>query len=290
MTDLHYHLLDVFTDTPLLGNPLAVFPDSGGISDDVMQRIARELNLSETVFIVPSRRADCVARLRIFTPAFEMQFAGHPTVGAAFALYSASHDGTQSRSFAVEEEVGSVPVRIDEGDSPLIWLSTPPIRVLQEADRVVAAQSVGLDAGDVLERVPCELLSAGNPTLYIAVRDKEAVDRAVLDEASYRKLAVADDRFCIEIFTPVPEGAYSRVFAPGIGEDPATGSATGPLAAYMMRHDLAPSADGTRFVSEQGTKMGRKSLLHVRIRGTQGSEGIDVGGQVCRIGSGVLTL
>lgn len=288
--DLSYELLDVFTDTPLQGNPLAVFRDGREVSDDLMQRIARELNLSETVFVVPARREDCAGRLRIFTPVCEMQFAGHPTIGAAYALWNGAHDGTQSRRFAVEEEVGSVPIRIDDGDAPLIWLSTPPIAVLQEVDRTGAAHAVGLNESDLLPRAPCEVLSAGNPTIYIPVRDKEAVDRAFLDTASLQRLQTPHDFMCVEVFTPVSNGAYARVFARGIGEDPATGSATGPLAAYMMRHDLVPSNAGTRLVIEQGTSMGRRSLLHVSIRGAQGNEGIDVGGNVRRVGSGVLTL
>src|SRR6185312_14714759 len=115
---------------------------------------------------------------------------------------------------------------------------------------------------------------------YIAVRDKAAVDRASIDSAALRDLVGTSAPLCIFVFTPVPAGAYSRMFAPDLGvpEDPATGSATGPLAAFMMEHSLVSHAGGTRFISEQGTKMGRRSLLHVHVHGVRGADGIDVGG------------
>ena len=137
--------------------------------------------------------------------------------------------------------------------------------------------------------IPPQMLSAGNPALFIALRDKSAVDRAWLDMAAAKGLkAASDEPFCVFVFTATQEGAYSRMFAPeyGVVEDPATGSATGPLAAYMMKHGLAPTADGRRFVSEQGTKMGRRSLLHVELR----NGGIDVGGHVTPLADAVMTL
>lgn len=290
-TELPYQLLDVFTDVPLAGNPLAVFLQADELGADLMQRIARELNLSETVFVLPPDRADCIARLRIFTPGTEMRFAGHPTIGAAFALRNAGHAGAQDGAFALEEQVGRIPVRIDDGESPLVWLSTPRIAHIQDVDRVCAAHAAGLEDYDLLPGLPCEVLSAGNPTLYVPVRDKDAVDRAWPDAARRSQMQLTDDLVCIMIFTPTPDGAYSRVFGhSGVAEDPATGSATGPLAAYMMRYGLAPASEGTSFVSEQGVRMGRRSLLHVRIRGENGSESIDVGGHVRAIGRGIMTL
>jgi trans-2,3-dihydro-3-hydroxyanthranilate isomerase len=133
------------------------------------------------------------------------------------------------------------------------------------------------------------VLSAGNPTLFVAAKDKAAVDRAWLELAAMKILKGAENAsFCVFLFTPTPEGAYSRMFAPehGIVEDPATGSSTGPLAAYMIRHNLVSGQAGTRFVSEQGTKMGRRSLLHVEVA----DEGIYVGGFVSPIVEAVMTL
>lgn len=288
---LHYQLLDVFTRNPLEGNPLAVFLDCPELDGDLMQRIARELNLSEIVFVTRSPQADCAARLRIFTPGTEMQFAGHPTIGAAFALWQSGANGTQTRSFAFKEHVGRVPVRIDNGEPPMVWLSTPPISKVQDVDRTAAAHALGVDESDLIAALPCELLTAGNPTLYVPLRDKDAVDRAWPDTAMCQRMQLANDRICMLVFTPTEQGAYTRVFGhSGVGEDPATGSSTGPLAAYMMRHGLVSQADGAEFVSEQGVSMRRRSLLHVRIRGEHGNEGIDVGGHVRAVGRGVLEL
>jgi trans-2,3-dihydro-3-hydroxyanthranilate isomerase len=264
-----YRIIDVFTERQFEGNPLAVFPEAAGLDDATMQRIAREMNLSETVFIFPP------ARLKIFTTTREMAFAGHPTIGASYVL-------ARRGRFTVEENVGPVAIRVD--DSGMIWLTTPPIRDGRHFERADCAARLGLSAGDLLDIAP-QVLDAGNPTLLIPVRDKEAVDRARPPHE------IAED-VCFFVFTPTPEGAYSRMFAAELGviEDPATGSSTGPLALFMMRHGLAPSADGARFVSEQGTKMGRRSFLHVTVHGAMGRDGIEVGGNAVDVSEATLLL
>jgi trans-2,3-dihydro-3-hydroxyanthranilate isomerase len=275
--ELPYRVVDVFTSRPLEGNPLAVFPHCDSveeITDSLMQRIARELNLSETVFVFPSQREGCDARVRIYTPAREIPFAGHPTIGTAFVL---NVGGAQR--FVLEENIGPVPVEFEDW---LIWLTTPPIEDGAKLNRRECAAALGLEAEDLLDAEP-QILSAGNPTLFIGVKDRAAVDRA-------RLRGHTEDSYCTFVFAPLAEGAYSRMFAPsyGIIEDPATGSSTGPLALYMMRHGLAPSTDGTRFTSEQGVSMGRRSLLHVKIKGEFGIAGIGVGGQVTPVADGVM--
>jgi trans-2,3-dihydro-3-hydroxyanthranilate isomerase len=275
-----YRVVDVFTDTPLEGNPLAVFPDAQGLADATMQDIARELNLSETTFVLPATRPDCAALVRIFTPATEMKFAGHPTVGTSFVLLDEGMVPAGTTDFLLEEKIGPVPIRVDA--QKLIWLRTPPIGDGASCDRSVCAKALGLTTGDLLE-LPPQILSAGNPAVFIPLRDAATVDRARLSSDGAAALArFHPEPICIFPFAPVASGAYSRMFAPDLGvvEDPATGSTTGPLAAYMMRHKLVSAAAGTRFVSEQGTKMKRRSILHVQIFGDNGSEGIDVGGHV----------
>ena len=287
-----YTVVDVFTTEPLAGNALAVFPDASEFDVATMQRIARELNLAETAFVLPATRRDCAARVRIFTPTREMAFAGHPTVGTAFVLVQKGIVPSDSTEFMLEEEVGPIPIRIAGEQRPLIWLRTPPIHEGRCFDGALCARALGLAREDLLPLKP-QLLSAGNPTLLLAVKDKAAVDRAWLDLASFQPLKGAESvPFCVFLFTPTPEGAYSRMFAPeyGVVEDPATGSSTGPLAAFMMRHGLASNAAGTRFVSEQGTKMGRRSLLHVEIQGENGMGGIYVGGYVTPIIEAVMNL
>lgn len=156
----------------------------------------------------------------------------------------------------------------------------------------MCAQALGLDTDDMLDTPP-QLLDAGNPTIFVALKDKDAVDRAWLD--AHRSTVLQgnhSEAACVFVFTPTSFGAYSRMFAPeyGIVEDPATGSSTGPLAAYMMRHHLISAAEGTRFYSEQGTKIGRRSILHVQILGECGCNGIEVGGGVVPVVEAVMTL
>ena len=286
-----YVVVDVFTIEPLAGNSLAVFPDAAGLDEITMQKIAKEINLTETAFVLPARRKDCAARVRIFSPARELAFAGHPTVGTAFVLLQEGIVSENSAEFILEEQIGPVPIRIEAGQPPLIWLRMPPIREGRFYDPPLCAKVLGLEPQDLLPVRP-QLLNAGNPTVIVGAKDKAAVDRAWLDLAGMRTLKGREtESFCVFLFTPTPDGAYSRMFAPeyGIPEDPATGSSMGPLAAFMMRHGLVSKAAGTRFVSEQGTKMGRRSLLHVEIHGDEGADGIDVGGYVTPIVEAVMT-
>lgn len=267
-----YRVVDVFTSTPLEGNPLAVFSDVARLGGEMMQKIARELNLSETTFLLPTARPDCAARVRIFTPAREMEFAGHPTIGSAWVLLDEGK--VTEKRFLLDERIGAVPIRVEDG---FVWLTTPAIEELGVREN--AESAFGLAASDRLGP-PAEVVSAGNPCLFLAVRDKEAVDRAY-------PVGVLES-LCYYVFTPTAEGAYSRMFAPELGvvEDPATGSAAGPLASYMMKHGLMPSADGTRIVVEQGVKMGRRSRMCVLVNG----HAIEVGGQVTPVIEGTVTI
>jgi trans-2,3-dihydro-3-hydroxyanthranilate isomerase len=274
------------------GNSLAVFPDASEFDTETMQKIARELNLTETAFVLPATRPDCAARVRIFTPTKETPFAGHPTVCTAFVLLQRGIVSSRCHEFLLEEEVGPIPLRIEAGTPPLIWLRTPAIHEGRCLDGSLCARALGLEPHDLLAVEP-QMLNAGNPTVVVAVKDKAAVDRAWLDLSGLRSLKdMESESFCVFVFTPSSDGAYSRMFAPeyGIPEDPATGSSTGPLAVFLMRRGSISNAASTRFVSEQGTKMGRRSLLHVDIQGENGTDGIYIGGQVTPIIEAVMTL
>jgi trans-2,3-dihydro-3-hydroxyanthranilate isomerase len=289
---LHYRVVDVFTTQALEGNPLAFFTDASGIDEALLQRIAREMNLAETSFILPPVDSGCAARVRIFTPTKEMIFAGHPTIGTSFVLRKEGLVPQDCNHFCLEEKIGPVPIWIEDGADPMIWLRTPPISEGKLYDRSTCAHALGLETDDLLNITP-QLLDAGNPTLLIALSDNEAVDRAWIDMRGVKAILGGEaEPFCVFVFSPTREGAYSRMFAPeyGIVEDPATGSSTGPLAAFMMKHGLLASASGTRMVSEQGTKIGRRSLLHVKIAGERGSDGIFVGGHVTAVAEGTLEL
>ena len=290
---LRYRVVDVFTQNPLEGNPLAVFLKPDGLDNETMQRIAKELNLSETVFLYPPTRPDCSALLRIFTPTREIPFAGHPTVGASFVLLNEGTILGGTQQFVLEEGIGPVPIRVEENDGKLIWVTTPPIKHGPKMEKSDCAKMLGLELESLLPADP-QIVSAGNPNLFIAVKSKEDVDRAWPDLSLLRDMRTREEAqwLCNFVFAPTPEGAYSRMFAPehGIMEDPATGSATGPLASYMLHNNLLADKPDRRYISEQGTKMGRRSLLHIQITGDAGAETIEVGGYTTPIMQGVMTL
>lgn len=290
-----YRVVDVFTDRPLEGNSLAVFVDASGLDDALMQKIAREMNLSETTFVFPSSRPDCAADVRIFTPTKEMIFAGHPTIGTSYVLLNEMPKLKNAERFILEEKVGPVPIRVEAGQAgkrPLIWLRTPTIEYGKTYDATLCTRALGLRPADLLDIEP-QLVSAGNPTIFVGVKNKAVVDRAWVDLQGVRAIKDSDSApVCVFVFTPTPDGAYSRMFAPelGVAEDPATGSSTGPLASFMMRHGLMPTKTGTRRISAQGNKMGRRSVLHILIDGEAGSDGIDVGGYVTPVAMGTMTI
>jgi trans-2,3-dihydro-3-hydroxyanthranilate isomerase len=265
---LTYRLVDVFTRERFGGNPLAVFPDARGIEPSRMQQIAFELKLSETTFVVPSERPDCDVRVRIFTPRAEIPMAGHPTVGTAFVL-------DRGERIVFEEGVGPVPVeRVRAPDGSTLWRMTqpqprfgPPAR-----DAGAVAAALGLGPGDLASELPLECVATGMPFLIVPLRAPVALARARcrvdLWEPIERELGGAMPY----LFVRTGEGAArARMFAPtqGIAEDPATGSAAGPLGAYALAHGLvAPGGDGVaRLLCTQGVELGRPSELHVEIEG-----------------------
>ena len=292
--------LDVFTTVAFEGNPLAVFPDAQGLDTATMQRVACELNLSETTFVFPPADPENTALVRIFTPRSELPFAGHPTVGTAFVLRGDGH----ADSLVLEEGVGPVPVRVARADDGALrfWLTTPPITFGERVDPAIVTRALGLRPNDIQADAPPEIVSAGAPFIFVALKNRELVDR--IEALDYRALRAALPNAPTEVFVFArleesddqpgdTYAVYSRMFAPeiGIAEDPATGGATGPLAAYMLRHGLLPLANGLHMVSEQGTKMGRRSLLHVLLHVDDDAlTRIEVGGSVVPIARGEMTL
>ena len=293
--------VDVFTDRMFGGNPLAVFFDGRGLDDGVMQQIAREMNLSETVFLLPPSRPDFAAALRIFTPAREVPFAGHPTIGTAWVLATHGLVARGARRFVLEEKIGPVPVEL-EGDPArpdFIWMSQQDA-VFDPAldDRHAVAGALGLTEADLWPGAPIQPVSTGNKFLFVPLRDRDAVDRAVLDVRGILAALGDRPRMGIFVFAPDPDPragrAYSRMFAPhtsGVPEDPATGSASGPLGAYLVRHGLVARDDQVKIVSEQGTRMGRESFVHIRLAVRRDSiTDIRVGGRTVPVLTGELQI
>jgi trans-2,3-dihydro-3-hydroxyanthranilate isomerase len=280
-------IVDVFTERPLAGNQLAVVLDGRGLADDMMQRIAREMNFSETTFIFPPDDPSHAARVRIFTPGTELPFAGHPTIGTAWVL---SDEGlAKGDEFTLEEKVGPVKVRREGG---LVWMTHPPLSYGRVFVHRQVAAAIGVPEDEIVHDVPAQLASTGNPFLFVALRDAGAVDSASSDPARVRKLLKGSRAHGVFLFAATGEDRmYSRMFAVDIPEDPATGSASGPLGAFAVRYGLIERASRVTIVSEQGTKMGRQSFVHIALTYGESKdvpESIEVGGGVMPVLRGEL--
>ncbi len=295
---LTFHLLDVFTEQPLSGNPLAVVEQADHLSQAQMQAIAREFNLSETVFLQSPRAANARAHLRIFTPARELPFAGHPTIGAA-CLLSELADATsgEEAQFVLEEGVGPVPVRVCRraGHAPFAELTAAqrPEYGPAPADAEVAA-ILGLEVADLGssgERV--RAVSCGLPFVLVPVRAPEVLAAIALDLAQWRRHLLGQWAQALYVYARGYEGELrARMFAPaaGIAEDPATGSAAAALAGALASE--SPIVEGRlEWVIRQGLEMGRPSQLHIsaeRVGGTVSA--VRVGGHAVRIAQGQLQV
>lgn len=298
LVELDYRTLDVFTDTPFAGNPLAVFPRARGLDTARMQKIAQEMNLSETVFIFPAETPEGTRRVRIFTPGREVPFAGHPTVGTAFYLVASGEVtlGDDGGEIVLEEEVGpvKVSVRCEVGRPVSAELTAagepwgaPVDASLEQLAALVsvppeAVGAVGTSVGATTRLQPA-FASVGLPYLVLPLRDVEAVESAALDTSVWRHVlpAGSPSRWAY-LVAPGGRGEavdfHVRMFAPdaGVPEDPATGSAAAALGAYLGSRVPA----GTHsWVVEQGLEMGRPSQLFLSID-TDGdlAQGVRVGG------------
>jgi trans-2,3-dihydro-3-hydroxyanthranilate isomerase len=292
---LHY---DVFTDTALEGNQLAVFLDGRGLSTARMQAIAQEMNFSESTFILPSETQGTDVRMRIFTPRSEMPMAGHPTIGSTFALAHSGVVRPHTKRFAFGLNVGPTPVDLEWKDDALsfAWMTqlVPEFGPAIVARADVAA-AIGLMEADLVPDLPIQRISCGVPFLYVPLRNPETVDRAVSDGAGFRLLkeATGIDLPIFLFSLGDPPTVYSRMFAPefGISEDPATGGASGPLGCYLVHHRLVTGDAASRILSLQGVAMGRPSRIHVNI-GEDGGRIVDVkvGGAAVLVGRGELLV
>ncbi len=292
-------IVDVFTERPFAGNQLAVVLAADGIAGETMQSVAREMNFAETTFVLHAEDRDHAARIRIFTPATELPFAGHPTVGTAWVLWSEGRISGAANGFTLEENVGPVKVRLQrDGDRELVWMTHPSVNFGETIDdRLSVASALGLTEKDLLAKAPVQVASTGNPFLFVPLRDRRAVDAASSDRDRLTGLFKNREPRAVFMFAvDSPQKLYSRMFAPhllGIHEDAATGSAAGPLGAYSVKHGLIPRAATVSIVNEQGTKMGRPSFLHIELAYPNDGElptRIEVGGSVVPVVSGELTL
>ncbi|MBM3819394.1 MAG: PhzF family phenazine biosynthesis protein [Acidimicrobiia bacterium] len=325
---LHY---DVFTTDPLSGNQLAVFLDGRGVATERMQALAREMNFSESTFILPAEAPGTDVRMRIFTPGNELPMAGHPTIGSTFALAHAGVIEPGAARFVFGLGVGPTPVDLEWspstslgaspstslGASPSTSLGASPSTSLGAggltfawmtqlnptidppiADRAGTAASLSLTADDLVPDLPVQQIHCGLPYILVPFRDRETVDRAEVDAAAFRAFASTNRMnrdACFFLFSASPsdpaQAAYARMFAPafGIPEDPATGSACGPLACYLVHHRLITGAATRRIVIRQGVKMGRPSTIYAAVAESGGTiTEVKVGGQAVLVGRGEI--
>jgi trans-2,3-dihydro-3-hydroxyanthranilate isomerase len=312
MRKLRYHLVDVFTNRQFGGNPLAVFTNGRGVRTETMQAIAKELNLSETTFVLPPDDAANDYRVRIFTPGQELPMAGHPTVGTTYVLARehmierAKKSGSEGAETEIklEEGVGTIPVRVEwrDGAAGFIQMRQPlPTFGARVEDIRAVAEMLSIDAEEIAEtKLPLEVVSCGVPFFYVPVKSLRAVRnikfRVDVWENKLKEIVPP----AVFVFTHEVEftgsTVHSRMFAPAMGvwEDPATGGASGPLGCYLVQHRVVSSGDGgtvAEFTSEQGVEMGRPSFIKIKItREGEAITDVRVGGECRFMGEGYLEI
>ena len=279
MGSLRYVVADVFTDTALTGNQLAVFTDGRDVDDELMQKLAKEMNFSETVFVLPAE-AGGHARIRIFTPVTELPFAGHPVLGSAFVLAGPLQLG----EIRLETGAGVVPITLEREGARITfgWMSQPVPKhePFAEADAVQ-------DLLGIRSELPVELYHQGPGFAYFGLESKDALAALEPDFGALGRIT----EYGVSCFAGSGTSWKTRMFAPtsGVPEDPATGSAAGPLAMHLARHGRI--AFGEEIEISQGDEVGRPSKLHARVTGTPDAvETIEVGGSAVIVARGEFKL
>jgi trans-2,3-dihydro-3-hydroxyanthranilate isomerase len=300
--------LDVFTERAFCGNPLAVFPEGEGLSADQMQQIAREMNLSETVFVLRSQDVRALRRLRIFTPVRELPMAGHPVVGTWNALaregiVPVPEGGNGTSRIMHEIGIGVLPVEIEfeDGQPVKVMMTQGRFEVRAEVkdagERTEIARGLGLAVEDLDDSLPIQTVSTGIAALAVPVRSlgvlgKCRIDAAALSQAYRRAGAMSVYVFTRETKDGGAARVHARLFAPddNIPEDPATGSAAGSLSGYLVHHGAIETVDGTaRFIVEQGDFINRPSRISVEVKGGHRNvEQVRVGGPSVVVATGEM--
>ncbi len=281
MARFRYVVCDVFTDTPLEGNQLAVFTDARDLPEERLQSLAREMNFSETVFVYPAA-GDGHARMRIFTPASEIPFAGHPTLGTAFVLAGPM----QLAEIRLETGVGVVPVLLEREGARIVfgWMSQPVPSVEPYAGEGLLLEAIGVERSEL----PVEVYDNGLRHVYVCLPSPEAVAALKPD---IRRLSDLPGVLGVNCFAGSGTAWKTRMFAPagGVSEDPATGSAAGPLAVHLVRHGRVPP--GEEIEISQGAEIKRPSKLYARVEGTPETiESVHVGGSAVIVARGEFKL
>ena len=315
MTNYRFVQVDVFTERPFTGNPLAVFPEAAGITDEQMMKIAREMNLSETVFVLePNGESDrtVLRKLRIFTPTREIPFAGHPVVGTWNALaregvVPVPGGGSGFQRIYHEVGIGVLPVDVEfkDGQPVQVVMTQGGFQLIDELDdaheQAELARALGLAREDLDETLPIQSISTGLSCMVVPIRSLAdlrdcKINSSLLGEIYTRRGATGCLAFTRETIEVGPARAHARFFAPAdnIPEDPATGSACGALGAYLVYHQgltVEPEEGRYRFVIEQGDFIHRPSRIRLDVKGQRGSiEEVKVGGASVPVAAGEVFL
>jgi trans-2,3-dihydro-3-hydroxyanthranilate isomerase len=272
-----YVVADVFTQTPLTGNQLAVFTDARGLDGETMQALALEIGFSETVFVLPPEQGG-TAKMRIFNPKEEMPFAGHPVLGTAFVLGAPLQRGVVD----LETGAGLVPVTLerDERGAIVFGRMSQPVPSVEAADERLVLAALGIERAEL----PVELYDNGARHYVVVLSSESAVSALRPDQGAVADLAVTG----VNTVAGAGPRWRSRMFWAS-GEDAATGSAAGPIACHLARHGAI--SWGEEIVLEQGVEMGRPSILHARAEGRDGTiEAVEVGGSAVVVARGEFRL
>ncbi|GKS58604.1 putative isomerase [Nitrospira sp.] len=303
---IRFYQADVFSDRPFGGNPVAVIPDANGLDDRSMQRIAREMNLSETVFVYPPSDPAAVAKLRIFTPTQEIPFAGHPVVGTFYILATLKRLPLKEPLTRVLQEcnLGLFPVEITSSDGDILRVvmsqPTPQFlgRIEDLRDKYDLARALGVSKTVLTEaKFPVEMVSTGLPVLIVPIRTLTAVRSMTPNSQELAEVCNRVGVNAVMVFTTVTvdprSTVHTRVFAPtlGIPEDPATGSASGALGAYLVQNGVVQVGPTTEIVAEQGYEIERPSRIIVQVDSDDDMiKEVKVGGRVVMVIEGTLTF
>lgn len=294
MTRNRIHTVDVFAQKPYTGNQLAVFHDASDLSDGEMLALTRETNFSEATFIESSTTSTGGYDVRIFDPAEEIPFAGHPTLGTAFVIREYLRDDRPDE-LTLNLDIGQITVWVEEDDSGHedFWMQQIQPTFGDRFSAATLARVLGLDTADVVDAYPVQLVSTGLPTVIVPLESLDAVRRAeTRTDPYYEHLIEPYGNLNVLVFTPETHednDVNVRVFADcaGVPEDPATGSSNGCLAAYLVEYEYF-DADEVRITVEQGYEMNRPSLLRLRASKSRESIDVRVGGRVIPVLEGRL--
>jgi trans-2,3-dihydro-3-hydroxyanthranilate isomerase len=290
-----FYIVDVFAEEKYAGNQLAVFRDAGGMSDCEMQDLAKEMNYSETTFILSEEEAGGGYDVRIFTPDAEIPFAGHPTLGTACVIQS-QIIGKPAERVVLNLKIGQIPVTFaydDKGIADILWMRQNPPTAGKVVDRGIIASVLNLIDDDIDDVFPIQEFSTGLPFIIVPLRNLQALRKAYVDRNRLLAMVDALEAKAILCFSPEtykPEHDLAvRVFADyyGVPEDPATGSANGDLAGYLVHHKYLGKQEIDIKVG-QGYEVGRPSLLMLKARRTDEAIEVNVGGGVVMVARGEL--